>query len=58
MRIPLHKKHDPKIRITFLSRKTKFRNVLNENELVEAIRSNSSYIIQKVTFERQVNFIF
>lgn len=52
MRIPLHKKYDAKIRITLLSRKTKFRNIINADELVDAIRRNTSYSVQKVMFEQ------
>lgn len=41
---------DKKIRITFLSRSTKYRNVLNENELLTALQNNSDYRVQKVNF--------
>lgn len=37
-----------KIRITFLSRNTKYRNVLNENELITAIKNHSQYEVKKV----------
>lgn len=39
-----------KIRITFLSRNTKYRNVLNENELLIALKNHSDYSVQKVIF--------
>jgi len=39
-----------KIRITFLSRNTKYRNVLNENELITALKNNSEYEVKKVYF--------
>lgn len=41
---------DGKIKITFLSRSTKYRNVLNENELLNALKNNSEYKVQKVFF--------
>lgn len=37
-----------KIRITFLSRNTKYRNVLNENELITALKNHSQYEVKKV----------
>jgi len=37
-----------KIRITFLSRNTKYRNVLNENELITALNNHSQYEVKKV----------
>lgn len=41
---------DRKIRITFLSRNTKYRNVLNENELLSALQNHSDYEVKKVIF--------
>lgn len=37
-----------KIKITFLSRKTKYRNVINENELLSALKNNTEYEVRKV----------
>ncbi|XP_067626154.1 EGF domain-specific O-linked N-acetylglucosamine transferase [Eurosta solidaginis] len=45
-----------KLRITFLSRRTKYRQVLNENELLEALGTNSSYHVQRISFERGLSF--
>lgn len=39
---------DKKIRITFLSRNTKYRNVLNENELISALQNHTNYEVKKV----------
>lgn len=49
-RLGIHRKpnNDGKIRITFLSRNTKYRNVLNENELITALKNQSGYVVKKV----------
>lgn len=39
-----------KIRITFLSRETKYRNVLNEIELIDSLKNYSNYDVRKVSF--------
>ncbi|XP_050439181.1 EGF domain-specific O-linked N-acetylglucosamine transferase isoform X2 [Adelges cooleyi] len=39
-----------KIKITFLSRNTRYRNVLNENELISALRNNTDYDVKKVIY--------
>lgn len=41
-----------KIRITFLSRKTKYRQVLNEEILLDKLRKNENYEVQNVSFGR------
>lgn len=41
-----------KLRITVLSRLTKYRNIINVNELVGALARNESYAVQKVSFEK------
>lgn len=56
LNIPLHHKTDDKIRITFLERKTKFRQVLNSDELMDELRKNDSYTVNNVRFERAVQF--
>lgn len=56
MKIPLHHKSDDKIRITFLERKTKFRQILNSDELVAELRRNQSYSVKSVRFERATPF--
>lgn len=58
LNISLHQRHNEKIRITFLARKTKFRRILNEVELIAELRKNDSYIVRSVTYERYVTFIF
>ncbi|EDW03910.1 EGF domain-specific O-linked N-acetylglucosamine transferase [Drosophila grimshawi] len=41
-----------KLRITYLSRRTKYRQVLNENELLAQLEANEDYLVQRVSFER------
>lgn len=45
-----------KVRISFLSRETKYRKVLNEDELIEKITSNKHYTVQRVNFGRNISF--
>lgn len=52
LNIPLHAKSDQKIRIHLLSRHTKFRQILNIDELVSELQKNESYVVQKIHFER------
>lgn len=56
LKIPSYKRKNNKLRITFLSRNTKYRKVLNEDALLEAIRSNPEYEVQKVIFGNDVPF--
>jgi len=39
-----------KITITFLSRNTKYRNILNENELIIALKKHPEYEVKKVIY--------
>nr|XP_022298960.1 EGF domain-specific O-linked N-acetylglucosamine transferase-like isoform X2 [Crassostrea virginica] len=45
-----------KIRITLLSRKTKYRNILNEDELVKAMKTVGEFEIKVVTYNRDMPF--
>lgn len=45
-----------KLRITFLSRGTKYRKILNENELIERIKLNKKYSVDRVNFGRNISF--
>lgn len=61
LRIPLHLPQTeddllPKVRITFLSRKTKFRNVINEDELVMAIGALPGVDVRHVAYSRDMAF--
>ncbi|XP_022184305.2 EGF domain-specific O-linked N-acetylglucosamine transferase isoform X2 [Nilaparvata lugens] len=56
LKIPEKKRKSAKIRITLLSRNTDYRNILNENELIEALEKNSNYQVRRVIFNRSVDF--
>lgn len=45
-----------KLRVTFLSRGTKYRKVLNEDELIARISLNKGYKVKRVIFGRQISF--
>nr|XP_022298312.1 EGF domain-specific O-linked N-acetylglucosamine transferase-like [Crassostrea virginica] len=45
-----------KIRITLLSRKTKYRNILNEDELVKAMKTVGEFEVKVVTYNRDMPF--
>ena len=46
--VTLHERKDAKIRVTLLSRDTQYRRILNENELVMALKKNPNYKVKKV----------
>lgn len=48
---------NPKIRITFLSRQTKYRNVINEKELIKRISQNDQYEVKRVVFDKNIKFV-
>lgn len=54
--IPLRQRKNKKIRVTLLSRDTRYRKILNEDELVEALKKNSEYQVKRVVFNRDVTF--
>lgn len=52
LRVPLERKKDNKIRITFLVRRTKYRQILNIDELIEELSKNENFQIKNVSYER------
>lgn len=56
LKIPLQHKSDDKIRITFLERKTKYRQILNSDELIDELKKNDTYSVRSVRFERAMEF--
>ena len=56
LKIPFHNRENRKIRITLLARDTKYRRILNEDELVEAIAENPNYEVEKVVYNREIGF--
>ncbi|XP_034933572.1 EGF domain-specific O-linked N-acetylglucosamine transferase isoform X2 [Chelonus insularis] len=56
LKIPLHPRKNDKIKVTLLSRDTRYRRILNEDELVEALKKNKKYKVRKVVYNRNVPF--
>ncbi|XKL63519.1 hypothetical protein PGB90_005883 [Kerria lacca] len=56
LKIPFHERRDNKIQITFLSRDTMYRKVLNERQLLSALNNQSLYNVKRVIFDRNVSF--
>lgn len=46
-----------RLRVTFLSRGTAYRNVLNEDELVNALKTVGLYSVRKVHYNRDMPFL-
>ncbi|XP_018324523.1 EGF domain-specific O-linked N-acetylglucosamine transferase [Agrilus planipennis] len=56
LKIPLIKRKNKKIKITFLSRDTKYRRILNKDRLVQALKENDNYEVQKVIYNKNIPF--
>ncbi|XP_029043796.2 EGF domain-specific O-linked N-acetylglucosamine transferase isoform X2 [Osmia bicornis bicornis] len=56
LRIPLHERKNQRIRVTLLSRDTQYRKILNEDELVKALKENPEYKVRKVVYNKKVPF--
>lgn len=54
LEIPKHEHKLPKIRVTILIRRTKYRQILNADELLNELYSNENYEVRAVSFERYV----
>lgn len=52
LQIPLQQQSDNKIRITFLVRRTKYRQILNIDELMAALRKDQNFQVKNVSYER------
>uniref|UniRef100_A0A336LWA8 EGF domain-specific O-linked N-acetylglucosamine transferase n=1 Tax=Culicoides sonorensis TaxID=179676 RepID=A0A336LWA8_CULSO len=57
LRIPFEPPSSQKIRITFLCRKTKYRNILNENELYDEIKDIPEYEVNRVSYGANITFL-
>ncbi|XP_044741640.1 EGF domain-specific O-linked N-acetylglucosamine transferase [Chrysoperla carnea] len=55
LQIPLQKRSNSKIRVTLLSRDSRFRNILNENELIAALKKNKNYDVKRVKYSGTQN---
>ncbi|XP_048739593.2 EGF domain-specific O-linked N-acetylglucosamine transferase-like isoform X2 [Ostrea edulis] len=56
LKLTQHGPLENKIRITLLSRKTKYRNILNEEELMGAMKMVGEFEVQVVTYDRNMPF--
>lgn len=56
LNIKLHHRTSDKVRITLLSRGTTYRNILNEQEIVEELLKNKQYHVQRVVYDRKMTF--
>lgn len=56
LKIPFHKRKDDKVRVTLLSRNTKYRRILNEDQLMAALKRRKDISVQKVVYDRNVKF--
>ncbi|KAF5306643.1 hypothetical protein FQA39_LY08832 [Lamprigera yunnana] len=56
LKIPFHKRKDSRIRVTLLSRDTKYRNIVNEDDLLNSLKENNSYTVQRVVYNKNVDF--
>ncbi|XP_031772944.1 EGF domain-specific O-linked N-acetylglucosamine transferase isoform X2 [Apis florea] len=56
LRIPLHERKNQRIRVTLLSRDTQYRRILNEDELVRALKENPLYKVKKVVYNKKISF--
>jgi EGF domain-specific O-GlcNAc transferase len=45
-----------KLRITFLARETKYRKVINEDELIKRIKANPKYSVKRVNYGGNLSF--
>ncbi|CAG9768926.1 unnamed protein product [Ceutorhynchus assimilis] len=56
LQIPIYPRVNRKVRVTLLSRDTKYRRILNEDKLMEVIEDNEDYEIQRVVYNKDIPF--
>ncbi|XP_074115240.1 EGF-domain O-GlcNAc transferase [Cotesia typhae] len=56
LKIPMYQRKDNKIHVTLLSRDTRYRRILNEDELVAGLKKNTNYKVKRVVYNREVPF--
>jgi len=54
LRIPVHEPSSPKLRVTLLLRNTKYRNIVNSDELIDILEQK--YIVQVARFSHRTDF--
>nr|CAD7427710.1 unnamed protein product [Timema monikensis] len=56
LKIPHHSRGNNKIHVTLLSRDTAYRKILNEDELIQGLKENPDYVVQRVVYNRNMDF--
>nr|CAD7195122.1 unnamed protein product [Timema douglasi] len=56
LKIPHHSRGNNKIYVTLLSRDTAYRKILNEDELIQGLKENPDYVVQRVVYNRNMDF--
>ncbi|XP_046469795.1 EGF domain-specific O-linked N-acetylglucosamine transferase isoform X1 [Neodiprion pinetum] len=56
LNVQRREKKNSNIRVTLLSRDTQYRRILNEDDLVEALKRNPNYKVRKVTYNKNLSF--
>lgn len=56
LKIPIYPKRSQKVRVTLLSRDTRYRRILNEDELIEAVKDDDDIEINRVVYNRDIPF--
>lgn len=56
LNITIDKRKSNKIRVTLLSRETKYRKILNEDKLLKALSNNDKYIVQRAVYNKSIPF--
>ncbi|XP_044751937.1 EGF domain-specific O-linked N-acetylglucosamine transferase [Coccinella septempunctata] len=56
LKIPFNERSSRRIRITFLSRDTRYRRILNEDEIVTRLNKNRNYEVLKISYNQHVPF--
>lgn len=55
LNVDLHERENAKLRVTLLSRDTQYRRILNEDDLIRALKKNPNYEVQKVKERNKIN---
>ncbi|XP_043467155.1 EGF domain-specific O-linked N-acetylglucosamine transferase [Leptopilina heterotoma] len=56
LHVDLQERQDAKLRVTLLSRDTQYRRILNEDDLIRALKQNPNYEVQKVVYNKNLPF--
>ncbi|XP_054283091.1 EGF domain-specific O-linked N-acetylglucosamine transferase [Macrosteles quadrilineatus] len=56
LQVPEHPRTSSAVKITLLSRESAYRNILNEQELLSALQANPDYQVQRVVYNRHMDF--